>query len=92
MSRVLKDLGLEERLSGWRAVQAWDQLVGPRIARHSRALTFRDGILHVEVEGSAWMHELRFLGRDLVRKINNHLGAERVREVRFVMPRGRSLR
>jgi predicted nucleic acid-binding Zn ribbon protein len=73
-------------------VDEWPTLVGPRIAQHSRAVAFRDGTLHVEVEGSAWMQELGYLRRELARRINQTLGAEMVREVRLRVPRGGSLR
>ena len=90
LGRVLHKLGLSREMSGWRAVEAWPELVGPRVARHARAVAFREGTLQVEVEGSAWMQELGYLKRDLVRRINQHLGAEDVRDVRFTLPhRGR---
>lgn len=92
LSRVLRDLGLEQDVLGWRAVHEWAQIVGPRMARHTRAIACRDGTLHVEVEGSAWMHELGFLKRDLIKSINRQLGGTHVRDVRFVVPRGRSTR
>jgi len=88
LSRLFGRLGLEHALLGWRAVSEWSALVGPRVARHSRAVAFRDGLLHVEVEGSAWMHELGFLKRELVRTLNEHLGAECVKDVRFQVARG----
>ena len=90
--RVFKQLGLEDGLLGWRAVHEWEQAVGPRIARHTRAVAFREGVLQIEVEGSAWMHELGFLKTDLMRKVNRHLGSRRVKNVRFVVPRGGILR
>ncbi len=92
LPRVLKQLGLEEGLLGWRAVHEWEQVVGPRVARHTRAVAFRDGVLQIEVEGSAWMHELGFLKTDLMRKVNRHLGRRLVRNIRFVVPRGGILR
>jgi predicted nucleic acid-binding Zn ribbon protein len=92
LPRVLKQLGLDQGLLGWRTVSEWPQVVGPRIARHTRAVAFRDGVLQVEVEGSAWMHELGFLKRDLVRKVNEHAGSRLVRDVRFIVPRGGILR
>lgn len=92
LPRVLKQLGLEEGLLGWRAVHEWEQVVGPRVARHTRAVAFRDGVLQIEVEGSAWMHELGFLKTDLMRKINRHLGSRLVRNIRLVVPRGGILR
>ena len=92
LPRVLRKLGLDEGLLGWRAVREWEQVVGPRVARHTRAVSFRDGVLQVEVDGSAWMHELGFLKRDLVGKVNRHLGSRLVKDVRFVVPRGGILR
>ena len=88
LSRLFGRLGLERGLLGWRAVDEWPRLVGPRLARHTHAVAFRDGLLHVEVEGSAWMHELGFLKRELVRSINQQLGSECVKDVRFIVPRG----
>jgi predicted nucleic acid-binding Zn ribbon protein len=88
LSRVLRDLGLEQDVLGWRAVREWAQIVGPRVASHTRAIACRDGTLHVEVEGSAWMHELGFLKRQLIQRINAQLGGEHVRDVRFLAPRG----
>ena len=92
LSRLLRELGLERQLLGWRAVEEWPSWVGPRIARHSRAVAFREGTLFVEVEGSAWMQELGFLKREIVRTVNRHLGAECLRDVRFTVPRGGILR
>jgi predicted nucleic acid-binding Zn ribbon protein len=90
--RVLRQMGVAGEMPGWRAVQDWPRLVGDRVARHSRAVSFRDGTLHVEVEGSAWMHELGFLKRDLIAAINRHLGSDPVRDIRWSVPRGGILR
>ena len=91
-ARLLRSLGLEEGLRGWRAVEEWPAAVGPRLARRTRAVEFRDGALLVEVEGSTWMHEMGFLKRDLIRRINERLGAAVVRDVRLMVPRGGSRR
>jgi len=92
LSRFVGRVGLDRGLQGWRAVSEWPQVVGPQLARHARAVSFRDGALVVEVEGSAWMQEIGFLKRDLVRRINQHLGVDCVRDVRLCVPRGRSPR
>jgi len=92
LSRVIRQLGLEKEMLGWKITEEWADLVGPRISRHTRCVGFHDGTLRVEVGGAAWMHELRFLERELVRKANCHLGSDVVRDVRFVVPRGGSLR
>jgi len=89
---LFEQLGLARTAEGWRAVSDWPAVAGPRLARHTRAVSFRDGTLAVEVEGSAWMHELGFLKRELVRNLNRHLGADVVSDVRFVSARGGTLR
>lgn len=92
LTRLFVRLGLADELQGWRAVEEWSRLVGPRIAQHTRAVGFRQGTLRVEVEGSAWMHELSYLRHELIRKINRELGADRIRDVRFLVPRKGVLR
>jgi predicted nucleic acid-binding Zn ribbon protein len=92
LSRLMKRLGLEDELQGWRAVEDWARVVGPRVASHTRAVGFEQGVLRVEVEGSAWMHELGYLKHELIKALNRELGANRVREVRFVVPRKGVLR
>lgn len=92
LDRVLGDLGLKPALSGWRAVEAWPSVVGPRLAARARAVAFREGTLQVEVEGSAWLHEIGFLKRDLLRRIHDALGSDEVKDLRFTISRGRTAR
>jgi predicted nucleic acid-binding Zn ribbon protein len=92
LTETLRRLGLERGIAGWRAVEEWPAVVGPRIARRTRAVEFRDGTLVVEVEGSAWLHELGFLKRELLEQLARRLGPRHVVDLRFVMPRGRSQR
>lgn len=92
LPRLMQQLGLEDTAAGWRVVAEWPAFAGERIAKRTRATSFRDGMLTIEVEGSAWMHELGFLKRELVRRANQQLGAEIVREMRFVAARGGSQR
>ena len=85
---LLRELGLEGGVLGWRAVTEWPSAVGPQIARRARAVGFQDGTLRIEVEGSAWRYELELLKRDLLRKLNEHLGSSLVRDLEFIQSRG----
>ncbi len=92
LARLMRELGLARDLEGWRAVEEWPRLVGPRVARHTRAVGFRDGALQVEVDGSAWMQELSFLKRELLTNIHRQPGTDLVRDIRFIIARGGSPR
>jgi predicted nucleic acid-binding Zn ribbon protein len=85
---LLRDLGLEAGIMGWRAVKGWPEAVGPQVARRARAVSFHEGTLVVEVDGSAWLQELSILRRDLVRQVNRHLGSQHVRDLRLINSRG----
>ena len=85
---LLRELGLEAGVLGWRAVTEWPDAVGPRVARRARAVSFKDGTLLVEVEGSSWRYELGSLKRDLLRQLNLHLGSPLVRDLEFIKTRG----
>jgi len=88
LARVLASAGIDRELPGWRAVEAWDAIVGPRVARRTKAVAFRDGTLIVEVDGSSWMHHMQFMERDVLRNIDTAIGAGHVRALRCVVPRG----
>jgi predicted nucleic acid-binding Zn ribbon protein len=88
LRRVVEQLGLEPSLKGWQAVDAWPEVVGPRIARHTKCVGFSEGTLRVEVASAPWMHELSYLERDLIARLDRALGAGTVRRIRFVVPRG----
>ncbi len=72
---------------GQQAIEIWPQIVGPRIARRTRATGFHEGVLQVEVEGSAWAYELEFLKRRFLKELQRRLGMH-VRALRFITTRG----
>lgn len=80
---LLARLRLSRRMEGWRAVELWPRVVGERVASHARAAAFRDGVLVVEVESTAWMNELAYLRTRIARDLNRELGSETVREIRL---------
>jgi predicted nucleic acid-binding Zn ribbon protein len=53
---------------------AWERVVGPEIARHSRPVRLADGELTVEAESTAWATQLRLLAASLLRRIAGEVG------------------
>ena len=85
---LLREMGLEAGIMGWRAVREWPDAVGPQVARRARAVSFQKGTLVVEVDGSAWLQELSILKRDLVRRVNQRLGTSFVQDISLIHARG----
>ena len=50
-------------------VEKWAGVVGPELAGRARATRYEKGTLFVRVDHGAWMQELHFIEKDLVRKL-----------------------
>jgi len=80
---LLSRLRLTEPMMGWQAVELWPEMVGQRVAAHSKAVAFHDGTLIVEVDSHAWMNELAYLKRRLIPDLNRRLESDVVKEIRL---------
>lgn len=91
LTGVLESLNLGGRIAGWKAVAAWEDVIGTDAAGRTRAVRFEHGRLVVEVDSSARMAQLGYEKPALLDKLNARAGEEVVRDLSFVMA-GRSAR
>ena len=47
----------------------WDDAVGSTVAENAQPEAFRKNILIVKVSCSAWMHQLHFLKKEIIKKL-----------------------
>jgi predicted nucleic acid-binding Zn ribbon protein len=86
---LLRSLGLEERVRGFKAAEAWPELVGPALAGRSTALDFQDGRLVVEAGSATVMQELAMRRAALLKAFEERFGPGLVREI-VLVPAGGS--
>lgn len=61
----------------------WDNAVGEVIAGNARPEAFKGKLLLVNVTSSTWAHQLQFLKKDIIAKVNQALGKALVEDIRF---------
>ena len=61
----------------------WDNAVGKPIAMNAKPDSFKDGILVVNVSSSSWIHQLKFLEKEMMLNINKHLDQPLIKQIRF---------
>lgn len=61
----------------------WEEAVGSPIAANAKPDAFKDGILIVNVTSSTWIHQLKFLEKEMTANLNRTLGKPVVRQIRF---------
>lgn len=85
LDRIVNQFGLRAGLSRHRVIHRWPEIVGPGVARHSRATEVKGSVLHVAVDSSVWMNELAAIRIALLEKLNSLLeeGAAPITDIRF---------
>jgi predicted nucleic acid-binding Zn ribbon protein len=87
-AKVLGRADRQNKRGGAAAVNAWGLVVGDEIARRTRGFALRDdGELVVFVENGAWATQLTAMSQELLERLNDHLGENRVKTLRFTVSR-----
>jgi hypothetical protein len=63
--------------------QVWDRIVGDVIAKNAKPGAFKGRILLVYVTSSTWVHQLQFLKKEMIAKLNEALGKSLIDDLKF---------
>ena len=61
----------------------WDDIVGDVIAQNARPAAFKGKILIVHVSSSTWVHQLQFLKKEMIAKVNKSFGKALIDDLKF---------
>jgi len=84
LQRQIRKLGIARQVAGGRLVAGWNDVVGPKLAAKSEALSVHDGILTVAVPDAAWRQELQLQKQQLIAKLNDAVEEKVIRDIFFV--------
>ncbi len=87
LQKVVARLGLERDVEDYRLWQAWDEVVGPDVARNAQPAALNGRRLVVTVRNNVWMQELSLLREELCRRLNQWMGRHVVSEIFLVVGR-----
>jgi predicted nucleic acid-binding Zn ribbon protein len=74
LGRLMKARGWEKPKAEATVFAAWERVVGPDVAKHSRPVKLDGGVLTVEAESTAWATQLRMLAAGLLKNIAGEVG------------------
>ncbi len=80
----IRENGLEKPLLEHRVVQQWADILGPTIARYSRDIEVKDGMLRVRITNAALRQELFEQRFRLIKKLNDAVGGEAIQDIRLL--------
>ncbi len=83
LNDVLKTLRPEADGGLVQVWRLWDDVVGKAIAENARPAAFKGKLLLVHVSSSPWVHQLQFLKREIIQKLNAALGQDLIEDIKF---------
>ena len=81
--RNLRAQGLETPLLQKRLVESWPEVAGPVIARYTTGIDIHNQTLYVHLSMPALRTELSMQRQSLVQRLNDHVGAQIIADIRF---------
>ncbi|NJP30578.1 DUF721 domain-containing protein [Micromonospora sp. HSS6-12] len=86
LDRLVKARGWQQPAAEATVFGAWERVVGPEVAQHSRPVKLEDGELTVEARSTAWATQLRLLAGSLLQQIAREVGHNVVRKLHIHGP------
>lgn len=83
LKNILKNLRHDSDEDLTQVWQLWDEVVGIAIAENAQPAAFKGKLLLVNVISSTWIHQLQFLKKDIIEKLNIALGQDLIEDIKF---------
>jgi predicted nucleic acid-binding Zn ribbon protein len=83
IEELVEQLGIKKKLHEQDAFVVWDQAVGARIAKVATPTRMLRGTLIVSVKSGAWRNELSMRKQEIIRRINELVGDEVLKDIKF---------
>lgn len=83
LRRAIEQQGMSERLYETRAASLWPSAVGADIASQTSKASVWQGVMTVYVRNASLRHDLHMGRSSLIKLINEALGREIIKEIRF---------
>ena len=81
--RNLRVQGLETPLLQKRLVESWPEIAGPAIARYTTDVKLYNQTLYVSLSMPALRADLSMRRQEFIQRLNAHVGAQIIAEIRF---------
>lgn len=88
------DMGMKQAVEKWlevyrlrqkfdesSIVNVWNELIGPSIANRTETIYINNKKLFVKVESAVIKHELKLMRRQIIQRVNEHVGRDIIEEL-----------
>ncbi len=83
LKKALQSAGIAERLEKQTAITAWPEIVGRTLAENAIPIKIEKDTLIVRAKSAAWRNELIFLKPQILAKIAERIGEDKIKDIVF---------
>ncbi len=84
INSMLKKFGIDGAIAQNKALNIWNEIVGDTVARNTQPERVEHGVIIVKVSSPTWRQELHFQKKEIIQKINNTIGKNVIKDIRFI--------
>ena len=84
INEFLKKAGLERGVSQNKSLLVWKEVVGDKVSQNTVPEKVESGTLYIKTSNPTWRQELVFKKSDIIKKLNNKLGKNTIKEIKFI--------
>jgi predicted nucleic acid-binding Zn ribbon protein len=84
MPGVLKNIGLDRKLSELEILKVWQHLMDPTVVAHAQPTGLVRGTLFVSVDSNPWLDEIvRYRRREILQRLQHSFGPDLIQRISF---------
>ena len=83
LDELVESLGIKKKLREQEIFTLWEEAVGERIAKVAMPTRILKGTLLISVSNGAWRNELNMRKQEIVKRLNEILAEEIVKDIKF---------
>lgn len=84
LSKLMKDLRMDQRRGEAEIVRVWNDLIDPAIVTHAQPAGIRNGTLFVTVDSSVWLSEIvRYRRKEILERLQHSFGPKLIQKISF---------
>lgn len=83
ISQFMRQSGLETPYNQYKIIEAWPEVMGDTISRFTANIFIKNQTLNVQITSPIVKNELMMQHRALARKLNEHIGAQVIEDIKF---------
>ncbi len=83
LNQYMKALGLENKIKEMRALNGWEKVVGPVIAKNTFSISLSAGILDVKFRSPLVKNEIKMHKTIIIEKLNEIVGEAFIKDLKI---------